>query len=616
MAVTSGTVNTNTYSKSNFYVNWQQSSQSTSDNSTTINWQAGLYTGTSSSHDIWGNNAIKIYSVYINGSLVSSGGTWGNISSGGSHELLSGSFTIGHNSDGTKSFSISISAWLYSNHNLSGSGDFELTTIPRYFSSSPTLSLIEINETNATFYWTTSEYCDQVQYNINGGSWINVGGTGTSGTYTITGLTPNTQYTIYGDYKRADSQLWSTSGGYNVSTSIKTYDYPKPTSINDFVIGNGATVYLYNPLGRNCTLQLISNNDGSVLGTYNGTYQGYVNSEFKTQSAINSQYASIPNSKSGTYYAKVTYGGSVKTLGTGTYSIDNSDGKCNPIFDTSNWSYVSDLISLTNDNQKVVNNQSTITFSIDTEATPKLSSTIKEYQYKWGNKTNIQGSSDVVRGNGSQLEVIAIDTRGYSTSSTLDLGDNFVDYKSIINSSSSTHREDGVEADTTLNLSGTFFNNTFGEDGVQNEIISANYYVSQTTDFSQSTAFPINISDFTINNNYYTLSDYQIHEDGTSGGFTVGTRFYVKVEITDKLSTTTISNITVTDGKLAFDVYQDNNSDYHVGINGLADPNYALKVYGSISNATSTTSGGIKIYMDSSNNLYITNDGSSPIPSS
>lgn len=33
-----------------------------------------------------------------------------------------------------------------------------------------------------------------------------------------------------------------------------------------------------------------------------------------------------------------------------------------------------------------------------------------------------------------------------------------------------------------------------------------------------------------------------------------------------------------------------------------------------ISNATAYTVGGIKIYMDANNNLYITNDGTSPIP--
>lgn len=131
MAVSSGNVSTNVVSKSHFYVNWSQTSQSTANNSTTINWSAGLYTGTSSSHDYFGKNAIKISEVYINGVLVSNGGTWSNINTGGSHDLLSGSAVIPHNADGTKSFSVSIKGWTYSSSNYSGSGTFELTAIPR-----------------------------------------------------------------------------------------------------------------------------------------------------------------------------------------------------------------------------------------------------------------------------------------------------------------------------------------------------------------------------------------------------------------------------------------------------------------------------------------------------
>jgi len=581
MAVTSGTVNTNTYSKSHFYVNWQQASQSTGDNSTTINWQAGLYTGTSSSHDSYGSNAVKIYSVYINGSLVSSGGTWSNIKTAGNNELLSGSFTIGHNSDGTKSFEISISAWLYSNHNLSGSGTFELNTIPRYADITQ-FDVSAVDETTIKFTWGASASCDAIQYSIDGSGWID----GIFPTTNIGGLSANAQHSVRIRVKRADSQLWTES----TTKYATTYDYPKPTSINNFTIGDGATVNLYNPLGRNVTLQIISNNDGSVIGTYSGTYQGLVNGEFKTTDAITRQYNSIPNDTSGTYYAKVTYGSSVKTLGTGTYSIDNSQGQHNPTFEATDWSYISDLTSLTNNNQTVINNQSTLTFNIDTPAVAKDGASIKKYVFKWGNKTNEENSNDVVKGSGSTLTVTAVDTRNYNTTTTLDLGENFVDYTSptFNYQNTNTHRENGIEADTILNLSGQFFNNTFGKDGVQNELLNAKYYVS-TDNQTFSEGYNIDINDFILNNDYYNLSDYQIHENGESGGFTVGTRYYLKVELTDKVSTLTITNIAVTDGKLAFDTFQDNNGDYHIGINGLADPDYNLYVHGNIG-------GNINIY--------------------
>ena len=152
MAVTSGTVNTNTVSKSNFYVAWSQVSQDISNNQTRINWVAGIYTGTSGSHDSFYSNAVKIYSVYINGTLVSNGGTWSNIKTAGNHDLLSGTIDIPHNADGSKSFNITISAWTYSSANYSGDGWFELTNIPRQATATGGTDFTD--EQNPTVYYS------------------------------------------------------------------------------------------------------------------------------------------------------------------------------------------------------------------------------------------------------------------------------------------------------------------------------------------------------------------------------------------------------------------------------------------------------------------------------
>ena len=39
-------------------------------------------------------------------------------------------------------------------------------------------------------------------------------------------------------------------------------------------------------------------------------------------------------------------------------------------------------------------------------------------------------------------------------------------------------------------------------------------------------------------------------------------------------------NILITDGKIARDIYQDSNGDYHQGINGLGNNNYTQIIYG------------------------------------
>lgn len=125
---TSGQVNTNTTYESYFWVKWEQSGdQDIPNNRTLIAWSCGVYCGHS-----FALNAVRMSAVTINGSQVYGGGTYSGYSKG-NHTIASGTLWIGHNADGTKTFSISsFTGWLYSNHNYSSNGDsFSLTTIPR-----------------------------------------------------------------------------------------------------------------------------------------------------------------------------------------------------------------------------------------------------------------------------------------------------------------------------------------------------------------------------------------------------------------------------------------------------------------------------------------------------
>ena len=125
---TSGQVITNTEYDSYFWVKWEQSGdQDIPNNRTLIAWSCGVYCG----HD-FKNYAIKMSAVSINGAKVYGGGTYSNFDKG-DHIIASGTMWIAHNSDGTKTFSISsFTGWLYANHNYSSNGgSFTLNTIPR-----------------------------------------------------------------------------------------------------------------------------------------------------------------------------------------------------------------------------------------------------------------------------------------------------------------------------------------------------------------------------------------------------------------------------------------------------------------------------------------------------
>lgn len=126
---TSGQLNTNTTYDSYFWVKWAQvGNQDAANNRTQINWSCGLYT----THKFY-SNAIKMSAFSINGVQVYSGGTYSNFTAEGNQTIASGTMWINHNSDGSKTFSISsFTGWLYSNYNYScNGGSFTLTQIPR-----------------------------------------------------------------------------------------------------------------------------------------------------------------------------------------------------------------------------------------------------------------------------------------------------------------------------------------------------------------------------------------------------------------------------------------------------------------------------------------------------
>lgn len=118
--------------------------QSIEDNSTTINWSCGFHPG----HQYY-TNAIKMSSVVINGVEVYSGGTYSDIIDYKDRTFASGTLKIAHNSDGSKSFTVSgFSGWIYnSGTTYASSQTFSLPTIPRASSVSCSTANIGSNAT-------------------------------------------------------------------------------------------------------------------------------------------------------------------------------------------------------------------------------------------------------------------------------------------------------------------------------------------------------------------------------------------------------------------------------------------------------------------------------------
>ena len=169
------------------------------------------------------------YSVNVNGAVSS-----GNImkyDGSSTVSVASGSTRVYHNNDGTKSigFSFSVSSIdkSYLPGSASGSGSMNLTTIARYLTITKH-KLKETSPTRLTIEWATNVARDKTQYSLNGGSWADASDTiisNTSGYYTISGLNPNTSYTVKTRLRRTDSGLYTESDVLNLKTTGQTAYY-------------------------------------------------------------------------------------------------------------------------------------------------------------------------------------------------------------------------------------------------------------------------------------------------------------------------------------------------------------------------------------------------------
>ena len=449
----------------------------------------------------------------------------------------------------------------------------ELTHIDTYAEITK-FKVYKVDEHSVEIDYDTDVDVDRVRYNIDGGTYHTLPSDGIIG-----GLNAGEEYEFRLEVRRRSNGLITDSK----KVYQTTYSYPYANNLPSFNIGTETTIGLYNPLGRTVDVSIITadNQEHYVTQTNGSSITGFNDSTWK-----NIWVNSIPNAKSGTYRVKVVYGNIHTDTSSllGVYTIDNTNNEYSPTFESSYWSYVANLTNLTNNNQVIIDSLSTITFTIDTQATAKYGSSIDFYRYKWGDISSTTGS--VVEGNGNILEVTAVDTRGFSTTTYLELTDNYINYIPITTTEQTTHREGGAGSNTFLNVSGNMFCKAFGSSGITNTITSGKYYVLQQ-DQTWSSPYTLDLTNISYSSDYnrFTLNNVPIHANGTSGGFVVGQSYTLKIDLTDSINTYTFTGITVADGKMARDVYKDYNGDYHEGINGLANSNYTQEVHGTI-NAT------------------------------
>ena len=467
------------------------------------------------------------------------------------------SFRINHNNDGTAP-SVTISATAdgtassYGPSASSLSGSITLDTIPRYATVSQTLE--SKTETTATIRWTADATVDYIWYSKNNGSsWTGIDvADGISGTYTISGLTANTSYSVKTRVRRKDSQLTTDSS----ALSVKTYNYPYATVMPNFTIGDSFTIEFYNPLSRRFTCYLICN--GTQISD-SWTITGTSHTGFKAGTTQADMYATIPNAQSATYQVKCVYGSSTITKTGGTMSVNSS--ACVPAIGSVTYQDTNSTITaITGNNQKIVRNKSTAKFSA-TGIGAVNSATI---------------SSVSVNVNSSTYAMTLSGSTAVSSSNTIDSGSNVTAVVTVTDSR-------GLTATNSVTV-------TMLDWTLPSAIIS----LSRQSNYYSTTTIKVDANYSSVDGKNTISITYKARQQGTSSWTVTGTlsdnvastftadntyAWDVQVVLTDRFSGTTTYNLVLSKGLplIYFDMKR-----LSVGINKFPDSDGNLDVMGHV----------------------------------
>ena len=532
--------------------------------------------------------------------------------------IASGSFTL---SGGTY-FEASITAHPYSGSNTSY-GDEGWTLDNNVVTPTVTVSIGSRTETTITASMSVTNngnagIVDNFIDLFTDSSCTNKVGSISGASGTFTGLTANTTY-----YARANASN-GTYRGYSSVPSTSTYQYPYISAIDssDLTIGNQQKLTLYNPLGRSVNIYMKKDNtSGTTLFSKTGATTGTSYSFTPTASTL---YNSIPASTSGNCVYYCTYSNHTVSSKSGTYKVSGNNAQA-PTFTAFNYKDSDSLASqLTGKNG--VNNPgiliaglSDCQFNITTsqKATSSYGATLDKYNFSWPNKAgtsaNYSSSANVTRiisdGDTNLISVSVYDKRGqYKTVSktvTLITPTNAI---GEIN----TVRQNGVNATTYLNGAIAYWAGDWANGSSRpNRLLKVEYRINRTGNYYDITNAVTANSTAATSGKIKTLTlksnVVQLHANGSSGGFTVGTSYTVEVFVTTGLNSTyiyenrqKIAEILVTSGIFGMSRYKDGIGKYHYGFNGLPSSDHTIRV-----NGTMQLLGAIYVGADG---LYIAGD--------
>lgn len=565
-----------------------------------------------------GNTATISYEVYDRAETGTSGSTWvgnwgfsgsiagnnfANVQSGDfvkDKKRAWGSFTLG----GGSSFSSSLTAHPYSG-SYTSSGNKSWTLDNNVVTPTVTVSIGSRTETtiavsmSVTNNGNASIVDNYIDLFTDSGCTNKIGTiTGTSGTFT--GLSANKTY-----YTRANASN-GTYRGYSSVSSTSTYQYPYVSAVgtSNLTIGNQQTLTLYNPLSRNVTVYMKKD---STSGTqlYSSTTTGTSISFTPTASTL---YNSIPASTSGNAVYYCTYSSQTVQTKSGTYKVSGNNAQA-PTFTDFSYKDTDSLASqLTGKNGVsnpgvLISGLSDCEFTVSTaqKATSSYGATLDHYNFAWPNGTgksstyssNAAVTGTVENGNTSSISVSIYDKRGQYKTVTKSIT---LITPSHASSNVNTVRRNGIESIVYLNGAISYWAGDWASGSSRpNNLYKVEYRVNKTGSYYDITNAIKSNSTNTTSNKIKTLTlnsnVIQLHANGSSGGFVVGTSYTVEIFVSTGVTNNgtqykydnrqKVAEIIVTSGIFGMARYKGSDGKYHYSINGLPVDDRTFKVYGS-----------------------------------
>lgn len=391
-----------------------------------------------------------------------------------------------------------------------------------------TQSLKSKTETSITINWLSGDTIDLIQYSSdNGQNWKSqTVASQKNGTYTINNLKSNTTYKV-----KTRVRVKSTGKTVDSSAlSIATYDYPHCIETPDFTLGEEVILKFYNPLSRTFKFNIVGNGKQTKT-TYNcfsTIFKG-----LNDDKSVPELYATIPESKIGTYAVKVDYDGHINTFyDSASYVVNEKD--CRPNF--SDFGYedtVTTVVNnITNNAQILVQNLSELKVTISPKQKMKTLYSADPWKYvikangmtkTWTGHEDATATADFgkVTKTSLSITVTAYDSRGVTTSVTKDVTiAPYVDPGLTVKAT----RKNNFENETTLKVSGTYSPVTIG--GVNKNAISKVEYKYREVGTEEWVETNLNT---TVTSGKFTCTNVVLDLDNAKA-------YEFEVQVTDNLS--------------------------------------------------------------------------------